>query len=94
MAINPNGSANNFFDHRNKPIIENIQKVSVKDQFEFLGIRHVILLYPQLWENVLRSKNHGCRVQAPAGAWTRAFAAIGGDNYPDTGGHNGQRRQC
>lgn len=30
MAINPNGSANNFFDHRNKPIIENIQKVSVK----------------------------------------------------------------
>ena len=34
MAINPNGSANNFFDHRNKPIIENIQKVSVKDQFE------------------------------------------------------------
>ena len=34
MAINPNGSANNFFDHRNKLIIENIQKVSVKDQLE------------------------------------------------------------
>ena len=48
MAINPNGSANNFFDHRNKPIIENIQKVSVKDQFGVLPFESCNFIFEQL----------------------------------------------